>query len=77
MHDEEYKKKFIESDVNTPRIFLVCTEDGGIVDITSETDFEKVYENTVGRNNGELLIELAQGNYEDIVKIAKQLGWEK
>jgi hypothetical protein len=77
MHDEEYKKKFIESDVNTPRIFLVCTEDGGVVDITCGTNFEKVYESTVGCNHGELIIELAQGNYEDIVKIAKQLGWEK
>jgi hypothetical protein len=59
------------------RIFLVCTEDGGIVDITSGTDFEKVYENTVGRNNGELLIELTQEDYEYIVKIARQIGWEK
>jgi hypothetical protein len=59
------------------RIFLVCTEDGGIVDITSGTDFEKVYENTVGCNNGELLIELTQEDYEYIVKIARQIGWEK
>jgi hypothetical protein len=58
------------------RIFLVCTEDGGIVDITSGTDFEEVYENTVGCNNGELLIELTQEDYEYIVKIARQIGWE-
>jgi len=77
MPNEEYKKKFIESDEDTPRIFLVCTETGEILEAMPETNFGKVYKNTIGMNNGELLIELTREDYEEIVRIAKQLGWGK
>lgn len=42
------------------RIFLVCNEDGNVIDVVSAKFFEEAYKDTIGLNNGELLVEIDQ-----------------
>lgn len=40
------------------RIFLVCNRDGYVIDVVSAKTFEEAYKDTIGLNNGELLVEI-------------------
>jgi hypothetical protein len=43
----------------TEKIYLVCTYHGEVLDILkSNRPFNEIYDNTIGKNNGEILIEL-------------------
>lgn len=48
------------------KIFLVCNEDGNIINVVLGKTFEEVYKKTVGLNNGELLIEIDR---ESLIKM--------
>jgi len=40
------------------KIFLVCNEDGNVIDVVPAKTFEEAYKDTIGLNNGELLVEI-------------------
>lgn len=48
------------------KIFLVCNEDGNVTNVVLGKTFEEVYKETVGLNNGELLIEIDR---ESLIKM--------
>lgn len=51
------------------KVFLICSEDGWVIDIIESKSFEKAYEATIARNNGEILIELDEQTIEKLKKI--------
>ena len=40
------------------KIFLVCNEEGYVINVVSARTFEEAYKKTIGLNNGELLVEI-------------------
>ena len=48
------------------RIFSICNEDGNVIDVVSAKTFEEAYKNTVGLNNGELLVEIDKQVFKKI-----------
>ena len=52
-------------------LFLVCDKYGNVLEVASGGTFEEVYDETVGKNNGELLIDV---NEEAIKEIIKEVG---
>lgn len=40
------------------KIFLVCNEDGNVIDVVSAKTFEEAYRNTIKLNNGEFLVKI-------------------
>jgi len=48
------------------KIFLVCNKEGNVIEVTSGETFEEVYEETVGQNNGEFLVEIDEQTFMQI-----------
>jgi len=40
------------------KIFLVCDYDGSVIDVLVRSSFERAYEDSVGKNYGEFLVQL-------------------
>jgi hypothetical protein len=53
------------------KIFLVCNEDGNVIDVASAKTFEEAYKDTIGLNNGELLVEIDEQTLEKIEALKK------
>lgn len=51
------------------RIFLVCNEDGNVIDVVSSKTFEEAYADTIELNNGELLVEIDKDTLKKINKL--------
>jgi hypothetical protein len=54
-------------------IFLVCNQLGGAVNVVLAKTFEKAYEDTIRRNNGEFLVELDEETLRDIEKLKESI----
>ncbi|MEW6687252.1 MAG: hypothetical protein AB1393_13785 [Candidatus Edwardsbacteria bacterium] len=60
------------------KIFLVCQyENGKVIDVITAKTFEDAYQDTVGLNNGELVVELDKHSLEKIQNITKGAKDEK
>ena len=55
------------------RIFLVCNEDGNVIDVVSAKTFEEVYMGTIGLNNGELLVEMDKQTFKNIENLKENI----
>lgn len=54
------------------RVFLVCTEGGGVIDVvSSKKSFNEVYRETIGSNYGEILVALTDETIDHIVKASQ------
>lgn len=40
------------------KIFLICNEEGGVIDVTSSKTFEEAYADAIALNKGSLLVEI-------------------
>jgi len=59
------------------KIFLVCNEEGYGINVVSATTFEEAYKNTIGLNNGEMLVEIDEHVLKKIEDIKKQVDSKK
>jgi len=57
-------------------IYLVCSEEGGVIDVVAAKDFDEVYKNYVGKNYGEFIVEITREDFAKIVKLAKKVDQE-
>jgi len=54
-------------------IYLVCSEEGGVIDVVAAKDFDEVYKNYVGKNYGEFIVEITREDFAKIVELAKKV----
>jgi hypothetical protein len=52
------------------RIFLVCNENGDVIDVISSKTFEEAYADTIELNNGELLVEIDRQTFKEIENLS-------
>jgi len=51
-------------------LYILAREDGSVLEfIKTDEDFNSVYENTVGCNNGEILLEIEPKQIEELKKL--------
>ena len=53
-------------------IYLICTNDGNVLNIVKGESFEEVYDEYVSRNVGEFIVELNDEDVKEIVKLWKE-----
>ena len=58
------------------RIFLLCNDAPSIIRIIRGDNFQEVYDDTVARNDGELLIEVEEDVLSNLVADAAMAYWE-
>jgi hypothetical protein len=51
-------------------IFLVCNEDGDVIDVISSKTFEEAYAGTIELNNGALLVEMDKQTSKEIENLS-------
>jgi S-adenosylhomocysteine hydrolase len=54
-------------------IYLVCSDEGGVIDVVAAEDFDEVYKNYVGKNYGEFIVEITREDFAKIVELAKKV----
>ncbi len=54
-------------------LFLVCNMDGYIMDCLSALNFKEAYANSLGRNFGEILIEIDKDTVEKIKALGNDI----
>jgi hypothetical protein len=54
-------------------IYLVCSDEGGVIDVVAAADFDEVYKNYVGKNYGEFIVEITREDFAKIVELAKKV----
>lgn len=50
-------------------VFLAVSQGGGVVSAVKAKDFNKAYRETIGLNNGEMLVEITRQDFEEISKL--------
>jgi len=58
------------------RIFLACSECGGVVTMVAAKNFEEAYALTLARNLGEFLVEIDEEIFDEIANYVDKLGNE-
>jgi len=58
-------------------LFLVCKNDGSVVSVERGDSFKEVYQDTVGKNYGEFLVELDEDTLLDIKEMNSGLKMYK
>ena len=53
------------------KIFMVCSKEGGIIDVVEAKTFEEAYADTIGLNRGELLVEVTKEDLEKLNSFKK------
>lgn len=57
-------------------IYLLCDEDGNILDVIKGKSFEEVYDRTVALNNGYMLVEMDKNAYLHVKEMIEELEKE-
>lgn len=47
-------------------VFLAVSQDGCVVSVVKAKDFNKAYKETIGLNNGEMLVEITKQDFQEI-----------
>ncbi|MBI4231996.1 hypothetical protein HY605_02085 [Candidatus Peregrinibacteria bacterium] len=55
-------------------VYLVCMREGNVLDVVSGKSFKEVYQDTIGSNHGEFLVELGKSDVNKIVKLSRKKG---
>ncbi len=50
-------------------VYLACNNEGGVISVAHGNNFKEVYDDIVGSNNAEFLVELTDGNVKEIVEM--------
>jgi pantothenate kinase-related protein Tda10 len=50
-------------------VFLAVSQGGGVISVVKARDFNKAYKETIGLNNGEMLVEVTRQDFKEISKL--------
>jgi len=63
--------KYEKNTKKQEKIYLICSQDGTVIDVLKAKNFKEAYDQTLAQNYGEILVELSSKDLEKIKKEAK------